>query len=300
MANSAIAENNSGNGNYKFDAGTVRVGVGAVIIGLLLFGSLGVWGGVEGGFVSKGPILCFLFCLGLLMALLHIASLSGRTLRIDDSGIWVRDKHGSEIGSLHWSELGKVTERRRMAQLALWDKTGTRRVLVDQQYRNFGTIRARILAEYQRVFSLKSLPIELRRQFPPVPETLLFGFASAFFCWAAWASLRQHHAIASAIMLSFTGLSLLSLLNLYPLIAGPSELFGDRLVLRTPFKTEEIYKGKISSVELADAANPRSGTKFSQVIVKTTEGKTVKIGPRFGSVPELYLTLRAWLAQSRS
>ena len=297
MANNSIAEKNDGNGTYEFDANTVRVGVGAAIIGVLLFGSLGAWVGVEDGFASTAPILSLSLCLGLLVALMHIAGLSRRTLHIDDNGICVRDKHGHEIGSLHWSELGKVSERRRMAQLALWDKTGARRVLVDQQYANFKTIRARILGEYEKVFALKPLPIELRRQILPVPETLLFGFATTFFCWAAWGTLRQHHAIAGAIMFCFAGLGLLSLLNLYPQIAGSSELLGDRLVLRTAFKTEEIYREKISSVELDDMANPRSGTKFSLVIVKTTEGRAVKIGPGFGSIPEVYLTLRAWVAR---
>jgi hypothetical protein len=71
--------------------------------------------------------------------------------------------------------------------------------------------------------------------------------------------------------LCFAVATLLSLLNLYPQIAGPSELFGDRIVLRTLFKTEKIYKKSISAVELGDVANPRSGTKVSFVILKITE-----------------------------
>jgi len=41
-----------------------------------------------------------------------------------------------------------------MAQLALWDKSGARRVLIDQQYQNFAAIRDRVLAEYAKAFTL--------------------------------------------------------------------------------------------------------------------------------------------------
>jgi len=185
-----------------------------------------------------------------------------------------------------------------MAQLALWDKSGTRRVLVDQQFENFAVIRSRILTEYAKVFALKALPIEFRNSSPLLLESFVFGSVAAFCSWGSWSTYQQGQAGLSVILLCFAVASLLSLLNLYPRIAGPSELFGDRIVLRTLFKTENIYKKSVSGVELADVANPRSGTKFSFVILKITDGKPLRITSKFGSIPEIYLTLRAWLAQS--
>jgi hypothetical protein len=51
---------------------------------------------------------------------------------------------------------------------------------------------------------------------------------------------------------------------------------------------------------LGDVANPRSDTKFPFVILKITDGKPLRITSKFGSIPEMYLTLRAWLAQSNA
>jgi hypothetical protein len=114
-----------------------------------------------------------------------------------------------------------------MAQLALWDRSGVRRTMVDQQFENFAALRSRILTEYAKVF----------------------------------------------------------------------ELFEGRIVLRSLFKTEKIYRKSVSTVELEDIANPRSGTKFSLVILKATDGKPRRITSKFGSIPEIYLTLGTWLAQ---
>ena len=234
---------------------------------------------------------------GLLAALTHIARLSGRNLRVSDDGIEVRDKRGNLLSRLHWVELARVTERRRMAQLALWDKSGARRVLVDQQYENFAVIRSRILAEYAKVFALKPLPIEFRNPTPLLLESLIFSFFAAFSSWATWRTYQQGQLGLSMIFFGFAAVGFFSLFNLYPRIAGPSELFGDRIVLRTLFKTEKIDKKRISGIELADVANPHGGTKFSLVILKLSDGKPVRITSKFGSIPEIYLTLQAWLAQ---
>ena len=117
MADNQFDEVSSPNGEYRFDQNAVRVGLGASTLGLLLFGSLGIVSGVHEGFMSKGPLIGLIACLGLIAAAIHIARLSGRTLRITDGGILICDKQGNEVGKLHWAELARVTERRRMAQL---------------------------------------------------------------------------------------------------------------------------------------------------------------------------------------
>jgi hypothetical protein len=298
MSSNAFAVRDSSNGEYEFDPNAVRIGLVAATIGILLFGSLGIWVGAQEGFTSIAPMLVLALCLALVAALVHIGRLSGRNLKVSDEGISVQDKHGNQIGSLHWVELAKVTERRRMAQLALWDKSGARRVLVDQQFQNYAVIRSRILAEYAKVFVLKPLPIEFRNPSPLLLESLVFGFFAAFSSWGAWDTYRHGQTGLSVILFCFAVFGVVSLLNLYPQIAGPSVLSKDRVVLRTLFKTQEIPLTNVASVELGDVANPHSGTKFSFVILKTREGKPIRITSKFGSIPEVYLTLRAWLAHS--
>ncbi|HYL83300.1 MAG TPA: hypothetical protein VE263_03620 [Candidatus Angelobacter sp.] len=246
---------------------------------------------------SISLMACLLFSLGLLTALAHILKLSGRTLIISDDRIAVRNSRGNEIGNLYWSELGRVSERRKMAQLALWDKSGRRRVLVDKQFENFRAIRSRILDEYSKVFALQPLPIQLRNSSPMFYESFIFAGAAAFFSWVTWRAYQEGLKGLSAIPLCFSIGALFSLLGLYPQLGGPSELLEDRIVLRSLFRRQELYKTDVTGVELGDVANPRSGTKFSLVTLKSTGGNTLKITSKYGSIPEIYLTLRAWLAQ---
>ena len=286
-------ESRNVNGVYKFDSGVIWIGLIAGSIGLLLFGGLGIAAAKQG---SKSAVLCLPISLLLVAFLTHIGKLSGRSLQVSDEGVSVRDKRGNQIGSLHWMELGKVTERRKMAQLALWDKSGARRVLIDQQYQNFAAIRHRILAEYEKVFTLKPLPIEFQRSNPVMYESVIFAMFSALFGWVAWIALQQGQRVACAFCLCFAAASLVSLLNLYPQMRGPSALFEDRIVLRSLFKTQEVYKKSVSGVEIVDVANPQ-GQKFSLVVLQVIGGKQLNITSKYGSIPEIYLTLRAWLAR---
>lgn len=287
-------ENRNVNGVYKFDSGMIWLGLIAGSIGLLLCVGLGIAAAKQG---AKSAVLCLPISLLLAAFLAHIGRLSGRALQVSDEGVSVRDKQGNQVSSLSWMELGKVTERRKMAQLALWDKSGARRVLIDQQYQNFAAIRSRVLAEYAIAFTLKPLPLELQRSNPVMYESVVFAIYSALFGSVAWMVFRQGQRIASVFFVCFAAAGLLSLLNLYPQLRGPSVLFEDRIVLRSLFKTREVYKKSVSGVEVGDVANPQGGTKFSLVILQIVGEKPLKITSKYGSIPEIYLMLRAWLAR---
>jgi hypothetical protein len=110
-------------------------------------------------------------------------------------------------------------------------------------------------------------------------------------------AFQQGQRVAIVFPLCLAAASLVSLLNLYPQLRGPSVLFEDRIVLRSLFKTQEIYKKSVSGVEIGEVANPRSGTKFSSVILQIVGGKQLQITSKYGSIPEIYLTLRAWLTR---
>src|SRR5215467_3532507 len=140
---------------YKFDSGAIWMGLTAGSTGLLLFVGLGIAAAKQG---SKSAVLCLPISLLLLAFLIHIERLSGRSLQVGDEGVSVRDKKGNQIGRIYWTELGRVTERRKMAQLGLWDKSGARRVLIDQQYQNFAAIRQRVFAEYAKGIHAQAAP----------------------------------------------------------------------------------------------------------------------------------------------
>jgi hypothetical protein len=299
MGGNLFADASSSNGEFKFERNMVRLGVGAGILGVLLFASLGIVSGTQEGFSSTGPLGSLIACLVFLGAAIHISRRSGRTLRISDDGICILDKNQNEISNLHWVELARVTERRRMAQLALWDKAGTLRVLVDQQYEKFALVRARVLAEYAKVFALPPPPVEFRNGNPLMLETFVSGIFAAFSGFGAWSTYHQGQFGLTVVLLAFAVLSFGYLLNLHPRIAGPSGLFDDQLVLRNVFKTDTIYRKDISSVELQDMANARSSTKFSFIVLNVRDRKPLRITSTFGSIPELFLTLRAWREQAK-
>ncbi len=282
------------NGVYQFDSGVIWLGLIAGNIGLLLCVGLGIAAAKEG---SALAVLCLLVSVLLIAFLVHVGSLSGRSLQVSNEGVSVRDKKGNQIGSIHWIELGRVTERRKMAQLALWDKSGVRRVLIDQQYQNFATIRLRILAEYAKTFTLKPLPMEFQRSNLVTYETVVFTLGSALIGWVTWMAFKQGQPVAGIFFLCFFAATFVALLNLYPQLRGPSVLFEDRLVLRSLFKTQEVRKKNVSAVEIGDVTNPRSGTNFSLVILQIVGDQPLKITSKYGSIPEIYLTLRAWFAR---
>lgn len=269
-------DSRSVNGVYKFDSGVIWIGLIAGSIGLLLCLGLGIASAEQG---SRSVLLCLPISLLLVAFLVHVGRLSGRSLQVNDEGVSVRDKKGNPIGGLQWTEWGNVTERRKMAQLALWDKSGARRVLIDQQYQNFDAIRYKVLAEYAKAFTLKPLPITFQRSNPVMYESIIFALGSGLFCWAAWMAFQQRQRGASVFLLCFAAASLVSLLNHYPQMRGPSVLFEDRIVLRSLFKTQEIYKKSVRDVEIGNVANPQSGTKFSLVILQIVGGKPLRLGP---------------------
>ena len=282
------------NGVYKFEPGVIWIGFIAGGIGLLLCLGLGIVAARQG---SKSGLLCLPISLLLLAFLSHIGRLSGRSLLVSDEGCSVRDKKGNPISKVRWADLGSVTERRKMAQLALWDRSGVRRLLIDQQYQNFAAIRSRVLAEYAKAFTLKPLPITFQRSNFVTYESVIFALGSALSCWLAWMTFRQGQRGASILFVCFAVASLLSLLNLFPQLRGPSVLYEDRIVLRSLFGTQEVQKRSVRTVEMEDVANPQSGTKFSLVILQIVGGKPLKITSKYGSMPEVYLILQAWLAR---
>jgi hypothetical protein len=282
------------NGVYKFDSGVIWIGFVAGGIGLLLCLWLGIAAAKQG---SRSSLLCLPVAVLLVAFLAYVERLSGRSLHINDEGCSVRDKNGNPIGDLLWTDLGNVTERRKMAQLALWDGSGARRVVIDQQYQNFDAIRSRVLAEYAKAFTVKPLPVTLQRSNLVTYESVIFALGSALPCWLAWMAFRQGQRGASILFLCLASASLVSLLKLFPQLRGPSVLYEDRIVLRSLFETQEVYKKSVRTVELGDVANPQSGTKFSLVTLQILDGKPLKITSKYGSIPEIYLTLQAWLAR---
>ncbi|HTV60594.1 MAG TPA: hypothetical protein VMJ93_17095 [Verrucomicrobiae bacterium] len=286
------------NGFYRFDPGQIQTGLVFASIGLAAVFVFGAWASLRRGLDLFGMLLLLLISLGLVWFLIHVKNLSGRTLEITDKEISVFDKRKGSLGRLFWEELGLVTERRKMAQLALWDRSGRRRVLVDQQYEDFPRIRQRILSEYARAFVPKPLPIELRSTSPFRYETFVMGFVTLLSGVASCLAFSQNQPIASLFLLGFASFGFWNLLLLYPRLGGPSVIYEDRIVIRRLFRKDEVRKKDVAGVDLADVANGNSGAKFSMVVLRTIDNRKVKITFLYGSIPEIYLTLRAWLART--
>jgi hypothetical protein len=283
------------NGIFKFDRGYkwLIFVVGSADV-LLIGGALSV-GSIRHELNPRLAALAIVELVAFVAAMVYVARRSRRELQITDDGIFIRDGRGNEISGIRWIELGRVSERRVMGRLVLWDQGGIRRLLVDQQFRPYTTIRARILDEYARVFTPKPLPVEFRSSHPFNSQSILMALSTAFLVWAAWKA-NQDNARGPALLLAgFAILSVTSFLSLYPQLRGPSLLFENRIVLRSLFRTRELYKNEITGIELKDMSNS-SGTKFSFIDVQTAAAKPLKITFVYGDIPEMYLTLRGWLS----
>lgn len=285
------------NGVYKFERSYKWLILVAGSLGFLLI--FGLLAGAQSKHENLSPGLIALAILelaGFLAAVVYVKRRSSRTLQISDEGVFIRDGQGDEIGGIRWTELGRVSERRVMGRLVLWDQGGTQRVVVDQQFGPFAAIRSRVLDEYTKVFNPRPLPVEFLSSHLLNTQSVLMGSGTAFFLSMAWMANEQNARGPAFVFAVFTILSLISLLSLYPQLRGPSTLFEDRLVLRTLFRTREFFKKDITGVELKDIVNP-SGTKFSMVILKAIGPKQAKITFVYGDIPDIYLTLKAWLAR---
>lgn len=202
---------------------------------------------------------------------------------------------GHEIKSLRWSELSKVTATNKMEQLVLWDGAGNRRVIVDRNIESFERIRTRVLAEYAKVFAAAPLPFAFRRPSFLTADAIASVVAAVLIGLMSLAVYRNGQP-GSGILLFFLFEIPISLyfFSINPQFFGPSELFDDRIVLSGLFRRTVIYKKDITGVEIADFTAPKTGTT-SFVLINGLGGKRFKILQRYGSVPEIYLTLRAWL-----
>jgi hypothetical protein len=288
----------STNGAYKFDLGyTWFVLIGGTLALLLILGAF-VAATSRNQTVGLGLAVAGALCVvALIVAIASVVKSSSRTVQVNDDGIWVQDKRGNGIGGLHWGELAKVTASNKMAQLLLWDGAGRRRVVIDRNVENFARIRGRILKEYARVFTFGLLPFEFRRSnfwtldgIACVVAAVVMGLVS-FRVY-----LRGQPGSGILLLLLFAIPLSLYFLRINPQFFGPSQLFEDRIVLSGLFRKRVMYKEDVTGVEIVDFSAGKSGTS-SMIVVTARNGMQLKILQRYGNLPDIYLTLQAWLAR---
>lgn len=285
----------TGNGVYAFDSSTKWAYLTIATIGLFFFSTVSLLAAREEHFGLGIWILGLGLCAPCIYVVVATLISSQRTLEINDIGVFLRNKKQRELRSLRWPELGKLTERRRWGQLVLWDKAGARRTVVDQQFERFSIIRSRLLDEYAKVFQVKPFPTSFGTELVLHYETVIYLVGLMFCGWMIRISYHQGEPIAAVFFWGLMLVILYCFLNLYPQLRGQSELYADRLILHAAFKTDEVFKRDVTGVEITDVTNARSGTKFSLILLHTTSGKDIKVTSKYGSIPEIYLTLRSWL-----
>jgi hypothetical protein len=297
MSQSALDSSNlNSNGTFKYSPGYVWFCLLGAAGALFLIGALIVvqtghnplpWGFTAGTVVGSAWFFA---------AVASAVRRSRGLVQVNDDGIYVRTKHGSGIGSLRWSELGKVTASHKMAQLVLWDNHGNRRVVVDRNVESFQRIRGRILAEYAAVFTAAPLPMEFRRSNFWTVDGIVSVGAAVIMAWVSFSIFRNGQQNSGVLLFCLFEIPIaLYFLSINPQLLGASRLFEDRIELIGLFRRKVIFKREVTGVEIVDFIAGRSGSS-SMVLVSALDG-SLKILQRYGSLPEIYLTLRAWLAR---
>jgi hypothetical protein len=280
---------NDTNGVYRVDPSYVRIGTVSGWLGLILFSGFGIAMFKE----SLGLAFAFgLFSALFIWFLIQVRQAARRSLQVSDQGVSVSQQDGTPIGAITWSELSKVNERRAMQQLVLRDSSGNPRVLIDYQYEYFYALRERVFAECARNFILKPLPILLNRAGTAlgllIPAALL-----GLPLWMIFMRDRHKHTPNPVSWVILIGFGIWVLLELNHQLGGPSEILEDRLVLRSVFKSLEIFKKDITAVDIIEVAN--RGNVSLLIRLEIVGRQPLTIGGRYGDIPEIYLTLRKWL-----
>ncbi|HLJ24477.1 MAG TPA: hypothetical protein VKT71_10260 [Candidatus Acidoferrales bacterium] len=295
MTQSTLGSSNlNANGTFRYSPGYVWFclfgAAGALfLIGVITFVQTGPdplpWGFTVGTVVGSAWFFT---------AVASVVRRSMGLVQVSDEGISVRTKHGDEIGSLRWSELSKVTATHKMAQLVLWDHNGNRRVVVDRNVESFQRIRGKILVEYAKVFTAAPLPMEFRRSNFWTADAIVSVGAAVVMAWASFSIFRNGQQNSGVLLFClFEILIALYFMSINPQLLGASRLFEDRIELRGLFRRKVIFKKDVTGVEIVDFVAGRSGP--SSMVLVSAVGGSLKIQQRYGSLPEIYLTLRAWL-----
>lgn len=296
MSQSTLSNNLNSNGTFKYSPSYVLFCLFGATGALFLIGALIV---VQTGRDPLPRGFMAVVVVGLAWFFASVASVVRRSrglVQVNDDGIFVRTKHGNGIGSLRWSELAKVTATHKMAQLVLWDNHGNRRVVVDRNVESFQLIRGRILAEYSKVFTAAPLPMEFRRSNFWAVDGIVSVGAAVIGAWVSLSIFRNGQQYSGVLVFCLSEIPIvLYFLSINPQLHGASRLFEDRIELNGPFRRNVVFKKDVTGVELVDFNAGRSGSS-SMVLVSTLNG-SLKILQRYGSLPEIYLTLRAWLAR---
>jgi hypothetical protein len=231
--NEPFSNNLSSNGTYKFDARyTWFALIGGALALTFLLGPV-VFSETQHEALPSGLIAAaVLASAGLIAAIASVVKRSKRTLQINDELILVRNTQGDELGSLRWSELGKVTATHKMAQLVLWDRAGSRRVVVDRNLESFQRIRGRILAEYAKVFTALPLPMEFRRSNFWTVDGIVSVGAAVVVAWVSFSIFRNGQQNSGVLLFCLFEIPIsLYFLSINPQLLGASRLFEDRIEL---------------------------------------------------------------------
>lgn len=104
---------NAANGVYEFDPATIRVGLIAVVVGLLLFGGLGIVASRDKNLSAIDLIFCLLFVTGLLAEpSTHLETFPPHPLRYRR-----RNCSSREAGQRNWqAAMGRIRQRQRTAK----------------------------------------------------------------------------------------------------------------------------------------------------------------------------------------
>ena len=287
----------SSNGTYKFNEGYKWL---LLIVGTVIL--LGLLGPVILSTANQEPLssslvaIAVLGSVGLIAGMVPTLKRSRLTIEIKDEGIFVHNTQGDEVGGLRWTELAEVTATHKMTQLVLWDSAKNRRVIVDRNFQSFPRIRERILNEYAKVFTVAPLPMEFRRSNFWTGDEIACVGAGAVMGWVSLSISRNNQPGSGVFLFCLFEIAIcLHFLSINPQVFGASQLFDDRIELNALFRKKTLYKNEIKAVEIVDFAVGQSG-RSAMVLISAVDGRQLKILQRYGSLPAIYLTLRARLS----
>lgn len=258
--------------------------------------------GTEKVWVPAG--MAVLAALSLLYAR-HLYRISKSVIEITSAGISRKEADGL-LTNIQWGEIGRILERGFMQQLAIADRPGSKKVLIDYQFDGYDVIRKRVFDEYEKRMTV-TYPVVFGRPGIGGQYTamilILAGIAAAVFFLGGKTDPAMEIVVMACITAPLLILFLVDMFRtikqveidrggfkLKKLTGGPEVLFSEITDIEYKYISANYrYSG---SLEYYFIDKSGAGQKKPVIVITRNDGKKYTITTSAGPLPEIFICLK--------
>jgi Ca2+/Na+ antiporter len=310
---------NQGSGQYKMQGSIIVVGIVVMVflaVFFLVVGYIIYSTGKDNVTRIWMPAGMAVLAIPVILYAMHLYRIGKSIIEITSSGISRKENNGTQV-SMMWTEMGKLTERVGMQQLAISDKNGSKKISVDYQFDGYDVIRKRVFDEFEKRMTV-TYPAVFGRASVNINKSYiaLFVILSAIFIPMALLDKKGDDKLWFLVVAGCVLLPVMILL-VVDQVRTIKQVIVEResLKLKRLFGTVDIAFADIVDYEYKYIApnyghynytspdimlmnKTGGGQKIPVVEITTTANKKHKITRSIGALPELFLSLKKTCAKA--